>query len=421
MNRVKAVLNNSLYLNSTFLILSTGILAVSGFLYWWIAARVSNSYNLGVASTLTSVMNYIALISQLGFNVSLIAYLPKSESPAKKISTAFTTVILLAGFFSLLFVLLSGNFLDSLSFILQYPFLALTFIYFVIFAALNVTIESVFIATRQSRNVLIKNTILSLLKFILLLMLVSWAGYGIFVAWAAAIFVSVVSSYHLLPVELRRELKLRIFKIELKEMVNYSVGNYLGSLASNLSLYAIPVIITAMSGPIMTAYYSVAMSFALLLFSIPVAICNSLFAEGAANEENFFHATARAIKLISLIIIPAIICLVAFGKHALLLFGVEYSEQAAPLLSLLSLSGIFVSFNTVCWTLLNIKHRIREIVFVLSTSSLIILFLIFLFAKNGLTGVGSAWLIGQVITSILYLPPLIRLYRFSFVMDDHRS
>jgi O-antigen/teichoic acid export membrane protein len=144
------------------------------------------------------------------------------------------------------------------------------------------------------------------------------------------------------------------------------------------------------------------MSYASLLFSIPISVCNSLFAEGSANEQRIIEVTAKAIKLICVLLFPAIAVLLLFGKHALLFFGVEYANNSTFLLSTLALSSIFVSINTVCWTLLNLKHRVGEIMVALSLNAFLILTLTFLWTKHGLSGTGLAWIVGQGITSLVY-------------------
>jgi O-antigen/teichoic acid export membrane protein len=115
------------------------------------------------------------------------------------------------------------------------------------------------------------------------------------------------------------------------------------------------------------------------------------------------EATGKAIKLICVLLVPAIAILLIFGRYALLFFGADYANNSAFLLSMLALSSIFVSINTVCWTLLNLKHRISEIMVALSLNAALVLSLTFLWTKQGLSGTGLAWLVGQGITSIIYL------------------
>jgi len=251
--------------------------------------------------------------------------------------------------------------------------------------------------------VLIKNVVLSLLKVGILVPFIFLGGYGIFSSWAVAIVITIAVSFFLLPAELREKFRVQIFRDELRKMTAYSTGNYFAGLVGNLSVNAIPIILTVIAGPQNTAYYAVAMSYASLLFSIPVSVCNSLFAEGSADEQRIREATTKTIKLIGVLLLPAISVLMIFGRHALLFFGIEYANHSTVLLSMLALSSIFVSINTVCWTLLNLKHRVVEIMIALSLNAFVILTLTFLWTRHGLTGTGLAWIVGQGITSLVYL------------------
>ena len=191
-------------------------------------------------------------------------------------------------------------------------------------------------------------------------------------------------------------------------MAAYSIGNYFASLTGNLSLNAIPVIITAITNPQNTAHYAIAMSFAALLFSIPTSVCNSLFAEGAVDEKQTMKVAVKAVKMISILLFPIMIILMLFGKSALLLFGMEYAENSATLLSILAISSVFVSINSICWTLLNLQHRISEILMALGSNAFLVLALTFIWTKSGLTGNGLAWLVGQGLTSLIYIALIFR-------------
>lgn len=111
----------------------------------------------------------------------------------------------------------------------------------------------------------------------------------------------------------------------------------------------------------------------------------------------------KAVKIISLILIPAILITIFFGKYLLLLFGKEYSTGGFSLLQLLALSGVFVSINYTFGTILRVKHRIKELILISFVAALLILGLSYLFLARGLLGIGLAWMIGQAVVSLVYL------------------
>ena len=83
---------------------------------------------------------------------------------------------------------------------------------------------------------------------------------------------------------------------------------------------------------------------------LPIIICRRLLQRNRTK-----NAFKKAIKIISIIIIPAIIVIFLFRNYILLAFGKEYSYEGFILLKFLSISGIFISINSIGVAILNIK------------------------------------------------------------------
>jgi O-antigen/teichoic acid export membrane protein len=148
------------------------------------------------------------------------------------------------------------------------------------------------------------------------------------------------------------------------------------------------------------------MMIASLLYIIPTATSQSLFAEGSYSETDLKVHLKKVIKIISIIIIPAIIVIFLFGNYILLAFGKEYSDEGFILLKFLSISGIFISINAIGGTILNIKIKIKLLILLNLINTTVILSLSVFFIKMnlfGIVGVGIGWIVGQGITSVIYL------------------
>jgi O-antigen/teichoic acid export membrane protein len=105
-------------------------------------------------------------------------------------------------------------------------------------------------------------------------------------------------------------------------------------------------------------------------------------------------------KIISIIIIAAIIVTFLFGNYILLAFGKEYSCEGFILLKFLSISGIFISINAIGGVIPNIKHRIKLIILVNFISASIVLSLSIIFIHNNLLGTGIGWMLREGIISV---------------------
>ena len=73
----------------------------------------------------------------------------------------------------------------------------------------------------------------------------------------------------------------------------------------------------------------------------------SLFAEDSYSETELKVHLKKAIKIISLLLIPAILVTFLFGRYILLAFGKEYSSEGVIFLQILAISGIFLSINYI--------------------------------------------------------------------------
>jgi O-antigen/teichoic acid export membrane protein len=398
--------NDSLYKNSIYLMLSTGVMAGFGFFFWIINARLYSAEQVGIGTTLISIMTLISSSSLLGLGNSLIKYLPTSDKKNEKINTSFTLVGLTSIFISIFFLAFLKTFSPKLLFVRESIIFSLLFILFVVFTSLNTISESVFIAYRSSKFVLIKNTISSIAKLILPIFLVALGAYGIFVSMGIAMAVAFLVSLVFLIFRFNYLPKPIIDRSIVKRMTKFSIGNYTAGLIGGLSAMVLPILITNSIGAKFSAYFYLDMMIANLLYIIPMATSQSLFAEGSYGEIELKMHLKKAIKIISIIIIPAIIVTFLFGNYILLAFGKEYSDEGFILLKLLSISGIFISINAIGGAILNIKQKIKLMILLSLINTTVILSLSVFFIKMnlfGIVGVGIGWIVGQGIISVIYL------------------
>src|SRR3989339_532341 len=288
---IKKIMNDSLYKNSIYLMMSTGIMSLFGFIFWLVIARLFDTHDVGLATTIISVMSLITGFSVLGLNIALIKYLPHAKDKSKKINTSFTIV---------------------------------------------------------------------------------------------AIVSVIVASVYLLGIE-RFSPDLLFIK-------------------ENLIL---ALMITNIINPTTTAYYYIAMMIAGLLFAVPAAATQSLFAEGSHNEKELGKQIKKAVKIIALILIPGILITIFFGQYILLAFGKEYSSEGMGLLRILAVSGIFVSANSIFGNILRVRNRIFAFVSVNILRAVVMIGSIYLLVDKGLVGVGYGWLIGSFATTLFYIGVLL--------------
>jgi O-antigen/teichoic acid export membrane protein len=172
------------------------VIAVFGFFFWNINVGLYSTEQVGIWTTLISIMTLISSFSILGFGNGLIRYLPKSERKNQKINTSFSIVVLMSILVSVIYLIFMKTFSPKLLFVRENTLFSLLFILFVVFSSLSTISANVFIAYRSSKFVLIKNTISIIVKLILPIFLVTIGAYGIFlpmgIATAVAFLLSLV-------------------------------------------------------------------------------------------------------------------------------------------------------------------------------------------------------------------------------------
>lgn len=395
--------NDSLYRNSIYLMLSTAVMSFFGFFFWIINARLFTSEEVGIATTLISVMTLITNFSLLGLGNSLIKYLPSSDSKNDKINTAFMLVGITSIVISLIYLVFIGSFSPKLLFVLENPVLSLLFVIIILVSALNQILENVFIAYRSSKYVLIKNTVLSVVKLVIPFILIGLGAYGIFMSFGISIIIAALIGLGFLFIKFNYTIQPLIRMSIVKRMVKFSLGTYAAGFIGGLPALVLPVVITNSMGAKYSAYFYVDMMIANLLYIIPLATSQSLFAEGSYSAYELRKHVRKAIKIISLILIPAILITLIFGKYILLAFGKQYSSDGFLLLQILSISAVFLTINFISNAILYVKHKIGLVILVNLLGAIAILSLSVILARQDLIGIGAAWIVGQGIISIIYL------------------
>jgi O-antigen/teichoic acid export membrane protein len=378
-------------------------MAFLGFFFWIINARLYSVEQVGIATTLISVVTLISTFSLLGLGNSLIKYLPTSARKTEKINTAFTIVAISSVVISIVFLVFVKTFSPKLLIIRENIFFALLFIFFIVFTSLNTISESVFIAYRASHYVLLKNTIWSIVKLILPIFLIGFGAYGIFASVGIATIIAFLVSLFFLFYKFKDLIRPQVVKDIVERMTKFSLGNYAAAFIGGLPQLVLPIIITNQLGPKFTAYYYMPMMIINLLYIIPQATTRSLFAEGSNREAELGQFLNKSLKLNALLLLPAMMAVYFFGKYVLLIFGFEYAKEGTQFLQILAISGTFIYINSVGGVILNLRHQIKKLIVINIIGALFILGLSYLLISKELMGLGMAWMIGQVTLSLIFL------------------
>jgi len=396
-----------LYSNAFYLMLNTALTALFGFFFWMIVARFYTEADVGFSSAIISAICLLTLISLVGLNISLVRFLPHSDKPQELVNSCYT----LSGIISLvvagIFLAGLGFWSPALAFVTKNAIFAAAFIVFTILWTLSSLVNFTFIARRRAGFVLSKGIIFSVLRLPLpVLFVLFFRTFGIVASWGIAVAVALaVSIFMFLPRVQHSYKPVPTLKLSLlKDMWRYSGGNYLANLFMACPAFILPLMVVNILSAEQNAYFYIGWMIAALLFAIPLAVSQSLFAEGSHFEDKLKENVTKSLKFTYLLLVPAVIVLILVGKWVLLAFGQSYSLNALHLLWVLSLSSLPLAISYIYTGILQVSGRIKELVAIWGLIVLGALLGSYLIMPvTGIIGIGYAWGGAQTVVAIYIL------------------
>lgn len=390
---------DTLFRNSFYLIAATGVMAGFGFLFWIVNARLFTDADIGLATTLITVMNMIAILSLAGFNAAFIRFLPNAANKNDQMNTGLILVGIASMVLSGSFVLFVGSISPQLSFIRESPVIWLTFIAGCLMCALNLLTDSIFLADKQARYIFIIDAIFSFFKVLAPLFFIGTGAFGIFAAAMAAQALGTGLSIALMLRRFGYRPDLKVSWSVTREVWRYCASNYLAGILNLAPVTLVPILIINRLGAKPAAYFYIAMMIANLLYAIPFAATRSLFAEGSYDESSLAAQTLKAIRMMAILLVPSIAILCLAAGLILRVFGPEYADSARPFLELLSVSAIAVSAYSLVNAWFQVRKSVRSIMFVNIVYAGSIILLSYAWLPWGLFGIGLSWLVGNSIAA----------------------
>ena len=405
--------NDIVIRNSLYLMASTGVMALFGFVFWIVGARIYSTEQIGVSSTLVNVTTMLGILALLGFDNVLVRYLSSSKQPHRVIDTSIVFVGAAAAVLAIGFVSLLPSISPSLHSLIGTPLRSLCFVVVMVVLAINTLTDSIFISFQAAQYILLADIGLSLTKLILPILLVGLGGFGLFAGFGASVLVATIISLWVLARKYHYRFRPAIHKPTLQEVGTFSAGTYVGNLISALPLLVLPILVTNVLGAANAAFFNLAMTIAAAVFIVPHSAGNSLFAEGAKHLKDYTIIYYRIIRQLAVVMVPGVIVLILLSRFILRIFGAAYATGAATVLSILVASAVLVGYNTLATITFKIHHRLRLLTLVEFVATVTILGTALpLMTRWGINGAALAFLLGQAVMAVLLgvlSAPLLRL------------
>jgi len=406
--RARAARDDSLLRNSLYIMATTVVTSLLGYVYWIVAARTYPARDVGLGSALLAAITLASGLTNLGLGQTLVHLLPQRASGpmwSRTVNAAFGvagTSGLFAGVVAVLVLPLTSS---QLAVAGRDPIYMIAVVLGVPLWTISSLLDSLFVAERAAGNMLARNVFFAMLKIPLLLVpllgLRLLAPLAILGSWVIASAVAALVSFVVLIPRLRRGYRPvgRGLVAQVRPMLSLFAGHHLINLGSVASVYLLQILVSARLSTADNAYFYTTWMLGGFFFTLETSVASSLFAEGAHGGDLGRKVRTSAL-VIGALLIPAMILFLVVGRYLMGVFGPGYREHGTALLTLLVVAAIPDGITNVYVSVLRVRRRLREAATLnLGMAALTIALAWPLLPRLGIEGAGWAWLIAQVVGS----------------------
>jgi O-antigen/teichoic acid export membrane protein len=405
--------------NAYALMASSALTAVLGLGYWILAARRYPAEEVGRASATIATMTWLSTIAVLNVPGSLTRYLPRAgRQAARLVRSAYLLSGTIAGVASLVFLLGVGVWAPGFGFLRASPAMAAWFFAATVAWCIFTLQDCVLTGLRRAIWVPAENVAFGVAKIGLLFAFAAAApGAGIFASWTipmAAMLVpmNVLIFRVLLPRHAKANLSDEPRPIRYREVGVFLAGDSAGTMASFAATAFLPVLVVSRFGPAVYAYFYVAWTTSVVANLLAVNMGMSLTVEGSRDGLELGAHLRVSIQRLGRLLLPTVAGGVALAPLVLAMFGASYAQAGTALLRLMLLAAVPRAVVELYLGVVRAQGRSRPIALVQGVQAALFLVLVFtLLGRAGISGIGWAYLLSNLVAAVPLLPRLAALVR----------
>lgn len=398
---------------------STLTSSFSGFFFWLVVARFYPADEVGLVAAIISPLNLIGMFSLMGFDVSLIKYIPEIKDKENLINTCLSTIFLVSSLLTFIFIAGIDIWSPSLIILKEEPqFFFLFVILSLILPLKSLQSQGIFVGFRKTKYSFYQ-AIVTLIRIIFVPFLAIYGSIGIFYSYGLMSLISFVLGIlflkNIYPIRykfmLNKEIILKIF--------NFSCGNYISRIFETLPTFLLPLLVISLLSAKQNAYFYIAWQISMLPLIFSKAVSNSLFAEILNDKKNSHDLIIKAIKFVSTLVILSVLGTFLLGKHLLMAYGSEYVKNSFNLLCILSFAVIPFSYNTIYVGIARSKGDFLKPIAVYGLIAAFCLGGSYVLMKPfGLIGIAYSWVTANAIVAFILILSTKNLTNFITLSRD---
>ena len=383
------------------LVANSGFTALTGLLYWVVAAKAFSAHDVGLNSALISSMMFLAGLAGLNLSNVVVRFLPEAGRQAgRMIALCYGVTAAIAALAATVFVVGVDGWAPRLASLVASGPLALWFVVATVAWTLFVIQDGVLTGLGRATWVPLENAAFSVIKLAALAgAAVLLPRSGIFVSWTAAMVLSVVVVNVLVFGRLTRRAGERAAPAQISlgdsALRRYLVTDFAGAMAWMAAINLLPVVVTAAAGATTNAYFALAWAVAFPIYTVGANVGTSLVLHGAADRSALPALVRKAAVQGLGVVVGVVVLLVLLAPVVLSLFGPEYREHGTTLLRVLAIGAVPSTVVSLGVSVARVERRLPAAVIALTVNAVLTLALAVPFLHAfGVVGPGLAWLAG---------------------------
>lgn len=388
--------------DSAFLIGASVASTLGGFVFWLLAARLTTSSSVGLASALIASSALLISFSEMGLSVSLIRYGSSATSYHSLVNTAIRIAILLGTIVTAAFLIGLPLWAPDLIEVRKNISLGLLFFLFTIVNLIMAYQDMAMLVARSPQFIFWRNVACNIPTSLFLIVLVPIMKVETVVAYAFMlpnVLVVAYTSYISLPKAIPGYQIMGTFDFTVvRNIWRYGFTNHLSNILWSLPAYLMPIFAVSLDSLESAGVFAIAWNITNATYIIPRTVSTAFFAQLSRSESSRWHSFTSASAIILILGIPGVLILWVISPWILGFFGDKYVETA--LLRTMLLSFIPFSFNTLLFTLLRVSRQVRWIVIFSACYAVTVIITVLSLGSGGIHDIATGWLIGNVLTML---------------------
>lgn len=394
-------LRNPMVFDSALLFSKSVLAALTGTVFWLVAARLHSPSVIGVAGSLVSAGTALSFFSLLGLNYSVVKLLPRSTAPAADVLTS----ALLAGLAGLGlgcgYAAVVPHLSASLSF-LSDPLVVVGFGVLVAGWTISLITDAAFLVLRWvPTNLAVNGVIAGVLRCVLPFVFVGMGALGLFVSLGLAMTIAGLGGLLVAVRRLPRPERWLRKPPEVDGLARFAGAGYATSVLDMAPQMLLPLIVVSVQGAYQGGLFYVTFQVATLLYALVMAVAMSMFAEGTRHPDRATSISRRAGVLLGGAVTLGVLVMIPLRGFLLSIFGSEYADRGGSLLVVLAVGALAFAFNNWVLALQRIRHLLRGSVVMQAVTCASVLAIAFVGAHVGTIWVAASWGIGQLLGGVV--------------------